>query len=148
MTISLSSGTSRNTSPDYLYDARCSLPRREKCTLDAGRSRRIYDAYTRSTHATSHGLHVHSRTYWRVRALCIMDMFAYPTDGIRVHLGARTCTNEASIRACVCARCGNLARNCHEKKYHVEGNPLDEGDAFRPETRSAGRDTRAGPPAG
>lgn len=40
MAVSLSNGTSRNTGvhlPDYLYDGRRSLPRREKYTLDAGK---------------------------------------------------------------------------------------------------------------
>lgn len=99
------------TSPDYLYGARCSLPRREKCTLDRAKPPlRVCDAYTRNTTRRARV----SPAQWRVCALYIMDAFAYPTDGIRMHLGA---VYERGVDTGVCARarCGNFARNCHKE---------------------------------
>jgi len=66
------------TSPDYLYGARRSLPRREKCTLDAAKPPvRVRHAYTRNTYATHDTQHARvSCIQWRVCAICIMDTFA------------------------------------------------------------------------
>lgn len=149
MTISLSSGTSRNTCPDYLYDARRSLPRREKCTLDAGQSRRdvgICDAYTRTQHHTACTCAL-AHILARVRVMYYGCLHILLTASACIS-GPRTCANEASIRERACARCGNLARNCYKKKIARRRKLNGRTRCVRPETRIAGRDTRgASPPA-
>lgn len=138
--VSLSSGTSRNTGAhflDYLYGARRSLPRREKCTLDAAKPLCICNAYTMPC-IYAPRTHPHSG---RVRLFLTRPRACRRyVLWIRLH----TCARDIGMHrvrtrdryAGVCApRPGNLARNC--RKETRRGRKLvRRARRIRPETPS------------
>lgn len=98
----------------------------------------VYAIYTQHTCNITCRARV-SRAQWRVCALCIMDTFAYPTDGIRMHLGGRVRTKRRYGRDAA------ILLEIAIKKRQRRRKLVRRARCIRLETRSIGG-TRAGPP--